>query len=67
MLNFTILIELKLASGMTAPHRMQDLTDVMRLIRANKIPRDFASSLNPYVRAKFDELWQVAQHPDEDE
>src|SRR5262245_50394613 len=32
------LIDLKLASGMTAPHRMQDLTDVLRLIRAARIP-----------------------------
>ena len=47
------LIELKLASGMTAPHRLHDLADVMSLIRAASIPRDFAGELHPYVREKF--------------
>lgn len=60
------LLELKTASGMTAPHRLQDLADVLRLIRENSLPRDYAEQLDPYVRAKFDELWQAAQHPDED-
>lgn len=60
------LIELKLASGMTAPHRMQDLTDVMRLIHVTQIPRDFADKLDPYVREKFAELWQLAQHTDDE-
>ena len=60
------LVELKLASGMTAPHRLQDLADVLRLIEAAKLPRAFASSLDPYVQAKFDELWQSAQHPEDD-
>jgi hypothetical protein len=60
------LVELKLASGMTAPHRMQDLTDVMRLIHVAKLPEDFGAQLNPYVRDKFAELWQIAQHPDDD-
>jgi hypothetical protein len=60
------LIQLKLASGMTAPHRMQDLTDVMRLIHTANLPREFAEQLDPYVRDKFAELWQIAQHPDEE-
>lgn len=60
------LIELKLASGMTAPHRMHDLADVMRLIHVSRIPRDFAEQLNPYVREKFAELWTLAQHPDDE-
>jgi hypothetical protein len=38
----------------------------MRLIRAASIPRDFAAELHPYVREKFDELWVVAQHPDDE-
>ncbi len=29
--------------------------------RANKLPRNYAESLDPYVRAKFDELWAFAQ------
>lgn len=60
------LIELKLASGMTAPHRMQDLTDVMRLIAVNRLPADYAEQLAPYVREKFRELWQVAQRTDDE-
>lgn len=60
-------VELKLASGMTAPHRLQDLADVQRLIAAARLPRDFAAALHPYVHAKFDELWLSAQHVDEDD
>jgi len=57
-------VEMKLASGMTAPHRLQDLADVLRLIAVARLPRELA--LDPYVRAKYDELWQAAQRPDED-
>ena len=60
------LVELKLASGMTAPHRGQDLVDVQRLVHDVRLPRDFAAKLHPYVRAKYDEVWQLAQHPDDD-
>ena len=60
------LVEMKLASGMTAPHRLQDLADVLRLIRAAGLPRDFVARMDPYVREKFDELWLAAQHPDDD-
>jgi len=51
---------------MTAPHRLQDLADVLRLIAVAKLPRELAETLDPYVRAKYEELWQTAQHPDED-
>ncbi len=47
------LIELKLASGMTAPHRLRDLADVIDLIRAVKLPAEVASDLDPYVRQTF--------------
>lgn len=60
------LVELKLASGMTAPHRLQDLADVQRIIAARALPREFAADLNPYVRQKFDDLWQTAQHQPDD-
>lgn len=59
------LLELKLACGMTAAHRMQDLADVMKLIDANRLPLDYAESLNPYVADKFRELWQAAQITDD--
>ena len=55
------LIELKLASGMSAPHRLKDLADVLELVKALALPRDTADSLDPSVRPKFDELWQAAQ------
>jgi hypothetical protein len=55
------LIELKLASGMTAPHRLKDLADVLELIRARAFAETFAEQLDPYVREKFSELWRAAQ------
>jgi hypothetical protein len=60
------LVEMKLASGMTAPHRLQDLADVLRLIRAAELPRDFGAQIDPYVRGKFEELWLASRHPEED-
>lgn len=60
------LVEMKLASGMTAPHRLQDLADVLRLISAANLPRDFGARLDPYVRGRFDELWLASQHPEDD-
>ncbi len=50
------LIELKLASGMTAPHRLKDLADVQELIKIKNLQSDFAEKLNPFVRQKFIEL-----------
>jgi len=60
------LIELKLASGMTAPDRPRDLDDVIQLIRANALPREFRAELDPWVHARFDELWGYAQIPTDD-
>jgi hypothetical protein len=60
------LIEMKLAYGMTAPHRLNDLADLLRLIREAGLPRDLGSTLDPYVQAKYDELWALAQHADDD-
>ncbi len=59
--NLVTLLELKLASGMTAVHRPRDLDDVIQLIRANRLPREFAEKLDPYVREKFGEMWAAAQ------
>lgn len=59
-------IELKLASGMTAPHRLQDLADVLRLIEKLRLPRAFEDQIDPWVRPKFAELWQSAQHLEDD-
>ena len=54
------LIELKIASGMTAPHRLRDLADVLELIRIRKLGADYAEQLDPYVRSKYLELWSAA-------
>jgi hypothetical protein len=51
------LIELKLASGMTNPGRLKDLADVQEVIRLLHHPENFAEQLNPFVQAKYAELW----------
>ncbi len=53
------LIELKLASGMTAPDRLRDLADVQEVIRLVKLQRSVAERLDPYVRRKFLELYDA--------
>src|ERR1044071_449896 len=47
------LVELKLASGMTAPDRLKDLADVQELIKARGLDREFAERLDPYVRGEY--------------
>ena len=51
-------IELKLASGMVAAHRLKDLADVQELIRSASLPKSLANALDPWVRDKFLELWE---------
>ena len=64
ILPLATLLELKLASGMTAAHRLKDLADVLEIIRASGLTPDFAMRLNPYVRDKYLELWKGAQFSD---
>jgi hypothetical protein len=64
LLPLPTLLELKLASGMTAPHRLKDLADVLEVIRILSLPLDLSDTLNPYVREKYIELWQAAQRHD---
>lgn len=59
--NLKTLLELKIASGMTAPHRPRDLDDAIRLIQSNQLAQDYAEQLHPFVRDKFAELWRFAQ------
>jgi hypothetical protein len=47
VLSLERLLELKIASGMTAAHRIQDLADALRLIRANQLPRAHGDKLDP--------------------
>lgn len=57
-------LELKLASGVSAPHRLHDLADVLDLIRSARLPAELAAEIHPYVRDKYRELWQAAQAED---
>lgn len=58
LLSLPRLIELKLASGMTAPDRLKDLADVQELIRINRLPSTLATELDSFVRDKYLELWR---------
>lgn len=55
------LIELKLASGMTAPDRLKDLADVQELIKTKSLDSSFALSLHSSVRERFLELQKAVQ------
>ena len=55
------LIELKLASGMTAPHRLRDLADVQDLISLLELPLELAERLDESVRNEYRRLWETVQ------
>lgn len=55
------LIELKLASGISAPHRLRDLADVLELVRVLDLPAELESRLDASVRPKYRELWSAAR------
>jgi len=55
------LIELKLASGISAPDRLKDLADVQELIKIRKLDADFATKLDPFVRTKYLELEEAVR------
>ena len=61
IVTFEKLIDLKLASGMTAPDRLKDLADVQELIKIRDLHKDFAERLDPYVRDKFLELCDAVE------
>jgi len=60
------LIELKLASGMSAAHREKDLVDVQELIRVLSLGADFAGCLDPSVRPAYIDRWNRAKSTPED-
>jgi hypothetical protein len=64
LLPLRVFIELKLASGMTAPHRLRDLADVLELIKIRELGLELSEELNPYVREKYRELWQASRSAD---
>jgi hypothetical protein len=56
------LVELKLASGMTNPGRIDDLGDVQKMIRNLHLPEQLTDELHPFVRDKYRELWAAVQN-----
>jgi hypothetical protein len=70
LLRIERLIELKLASGLSAAHRIRDLGDVQELIRVLRLPREIADALDPSVQEKFLDLWEAVRQspagPEED-
>lgn len=55
------LIELKLASGLTAPHRLKDLADVQELILHLRLPLALSEKLDASVRDEYTRLWHAAE------
>ncbi len=55
------LIELKLASGLTAAHRLRDLADVQDLIMTLGLPLELKDELEASVRGEYERMWQAAQ------
>lgn len=55
------LIELKLASGISAQHRGRDLVDIQDLIKEAQLTLDLAEKLDPSVRDAYRDLWRKAQ------
>ena len=56
------LIELKLASGISAADRLKDLADVQELIKIRKLGAEFALHLDSYVREKYLELEKAVRN-----
>ncbi len=62
------LIELKLASGLSAGHRhLRDLADVQDLIIALELPRGLGQELDPSVRDEYVSMWDAARGREEPE
>ena len=58
-----LLMEMKLASGMSNINRSKDLGDVVEMIKALGLPENLGEELNPYVRNKYAELWVASSAP----
>jgi hypothetical protein len=60
VINLEKLIELKLASGLSATHRMRDLADVQDLIIALNLPLELKDELDESVRPEYQRIWEAA-------
>ena len=63
VINLEKLIELKLASGLSAGNRLRDLADVQDLIMALNLPLELAKSLDPSVCSEYRRIWMAANQP----
>jgi len=55
------LVELKLASGTSAPHRLRDLADVQEIIKIRLLDEAFASELDASVRDAYLDLLRTVR------
>jgi hypothetical protein len=55
------IVELKLASGMTAPHRLRDLADVQELIKSRGLDETFANEIDASVRSTYLDLYRATR------
>jgi hypothetical protein len=60
------LIELKLASGLSATHRLRDLADVQDLIVRLGLPLTLEARLDPSVQAAYRDLWTKHERVEND-
>ncbi len=61
VINLEKLIELKLASGLSATHRMRDLADVQDLIIALNLPLELKDKLDESVRPEYHRIWEATK------
>ena len=61
VVQMTTLIELKLASGLSASDRLKDLADVQELIRVLNLPADLAEQIDASVRDEYSRLWSAVE------
>jgi hypothetical protein len=54
-------IELQLASGISAPHRLRDLADGQELIRTRGLDDSLAQELDPSIRPAYLHLWRAVR------
>ena len=59
------LIELKLASGISAPRRLRDLADVQDLIAMLDLSLELREQLDDSVRSEYKRLWETVQQAGE--
>lgn len=61
VVQMTKLIELKLASGLSASERLKYLADVQELIRVLNLPAELVEQIEPSVRDEYSRLWNAVE------